>query len=653
MISRGEKIADILRAQQLLSQQQYEEIMKLYKSQSNARAMWSLLVKKKYVTSQQLTAILGEQISLEKKKQIGEILVDQGLITHEQLDAGLREQKRTGKRIGECLVDIGAIAREKLIDVLSAQLDVQHVVLDNMECDRDVLAAFPVELASTYTVIPLYENQGTITLAMADPTNRRVIDHIRYRTGKEIEPVIATKDSIRAAIAHYFAPAGGGIEDIDEARIDGTSQEDTAILEQVDESDHVARSEPSHMAGESAGDSSHVSGPGPADMTTALHALTARAIEAGAGSIHLAQLPSRVECVMRIDGMPHRRDGYPRDYGEALIRYIARRAGLSTQGSCVTDEGTIGLRSLGVDVSLHVHAVRADVYTPSTITALTCHLTYPSHCYRSFDEFAFDPVTREALVRVLRDTTGLLLVAGVPGQLRVDIRYALLDCVRARAETAGRIMTVEDPVRCRFDGVVHTQVDHARGYTLADAIQEARRWGADTVLADDLDCAEALASAVYAARTSRVIAEVSVCTVTEIMRMLVHAQQRSAWPLPMRTRVLVYTAIAQVCPECAQAAAPDEKMVRDFGLAPDTALYKGQGCVFCNNTGYDGTTGVYVFLDEETVSSLVDTEEGPAAQANRQAAATQRTLFTRSLVYLLQQGITSAEQARTLVERIS
>ena len=203
MQRRRKKLGEILIAQGLITNEQLVEALQVHKR--TGVSLVTVLVKLGYITEDDLTSVLGTQIQLDQKKRIGEVLIDQGLISQEQLMAGLEEQKTSKLQLGKCLVKLGFLSDNKLVDVLSAQLDIQHVLLDNFNFNRGLIRLIPEDMAKRYKVIPLFEKDGVLTVAIADPTNLRTIDHLKFKTGREIEPVIATEKSITTAIERNYA----------------------------------------------------------------------------------------------------------------------------------------------------------------------------------------------------------------------------------------------------------------------------------------------------------------------------------------------------------------------------------------------------------------------------------------------------------------
>jgi type IV pilus assembly protein PilB len=226
---RRKKLGEILIAQGMITNEQLLHALQEHKR--SGISLGTVLVKMGYISDDDLSSVLGEQIHLQSKKRIGEVLNEAGLVTNDQLNAGLEEQKKTGVRLGKCLIKLGYITESKLFDVLSAQLDVQHVVLENFTFSKELVRLIPEEMARRYKAIPLFETDGVLTVAMADPTNLRTIDHLKFKTGKEVDPVIASDVSIMAAIEKNYKP---GFEEMSQL-LENVSVKNEADLVKKDE----------------------------------------------------------------------------------------------------------------------------------------------------------------------------------------------------------------------------------------------------------------------------------------------------------------------------------------------------------------------------------------------------------------------------------
>lgn len=193
-----QKIGELLLAQGLIDEDQLDHALNEHKR--TGMMLGKIIVRLGFVTEETLTGILGAQIKLKRKKRIGDILIDQGYVTKEEVESALNLQKTSGKKLGTCLVELNAITETKLLDALSAQLEIPQVKLENFSFDLSAASLIPEEMARTHKVVPLYRRDKVLTIAMVDPTNLRTIDHIKFKTQLEVEPVMSTQRDILSSL---------------------------------------------------------------------------------------------------------------------------------------------------------------------------------------------------------------------------------------------------------------------------------------------------------------------------------------------------------------------------------------------------------------------------------------------------------------------
>jgi len=278
LAKRRKKLGEILIAQGLITEEQL--LFALREHKLTGISLGTILVKNGFIKDDDLTSVLGQQIQLDQKKRIGDILIEQGLISEEQLKAGLDEQKKCGLQLGKCLTKLGFLSEAKLLDVLSAQLDVTHVVLENFAFSRELLRIIPEEMARKYKAIPLYEQDGMVTFAMADPSNLRTIDHLKFKTGKEIEAVIATEKSILTAIDKNYS---SGLDDMTKI-LSNSQTEGIDVVEQEEETAEKITDEEG------------------AQVVKLANLIIQQAIQEGASDIHMEPMEKYVRLRFRVDG---------------------------------------------------------------------------------------------------------------------------------------------------------------------------------------------------------------------------------------------------------------------------------------------------------------------------------------------------------------
>ena len=316
MQRRRKKLGEILIAQGMITNEQLLEALQVHKR--TGVSLGTVLVNLGYITEDDLTSVLGVQIQLDQRKRIGELLIDQGLITEEQLKLGIEEQKKTKLLLGRCLVNLGFISESKLVVILAAQLDIQHVVLENFKFNKNLVKLIPEDMARKYKVIALFEKEGVLTVAMADPTNLRTLDHLKFKTGKEIDPVIASEKSIISSIDKNYGSIGEQMSQL----LDAVQVEELDVVKHEEEE-------------EGEGGMSDEEGE---QIVKLVNLIIGQAVTEKASDIHIEPMDSHVRLRYRIDGELIERNPIPltlaradnvapQDHGEHGHRREASPAG--------------------------------------------------------------------------------------------------------------------------------------------------------------------------------------------------------------------------------------------------------------------------------------------------------------------------------------
>ena len=211
-MAKGTKVGEILLEQGLIDEDQLQHALNEHRR--TGLMLGKVIVRLGFVDEDTMASILGEQISLKQKKRLGDILVEQGTVTQADVDEALAMQKQTGQKLGKCLVELHKITGEQLLNILSAQLDIPQVKLKNYHFDHGAVALITEEMSRTHKVVPLYVRGKTLTIAMADPTDMRTVDYLRFKTQMNVDSVMATEDDINKAIESLYGVQNTGIDEL-------------------------------------------------------------------------------------------------------------------------------------------------------------------------------------------------------------------------------------------------------------------------------------------------------------------------------------------------------------------------------------------------------------------------------------------------------
>jgi len=576
---RYKKLGEVLLAQKLINEMQL--LTALRECRRTSSNLGSTLVQLKYISQEDLTAILGEQIQLKQKKRIGEILVDQGLITQEQLTQGLDDQKKNKELLGKCLVKLGFITEVKLIDILSAQLDIQHVVLENFNFSKELIRLIPEEMARKHKVIPMYEQNGVLTVAMTDPTNLRTIDHIKFKTGKEIEPVIASEKSIMAVIEKNFSTAN---EDL--AQILGSAADAQTL-------DVVKNEEETDVLTDEEG----------AQVVKLVNLLVSQAISKKASDIHLEPLDAYTRLRYRIDGDLVEQNPIPIQLRAQITSRLKIMAGMDIAEKRKPQDGRFRIRHDGREIDLRVAAFPVMTRRHGVCENIVMRILDPESMNITIDMLGFLPEVQKKFEEVIERPDGILLVTGPTGSGKSSSLYAGLKRIN---NVDVKIVTMEDPVEFNLDGVAQGQINVAAGFTFAAGMRSILRLDPDIVMIGEMRDFETAQMAIQAALTGHLV--LSTLHTNDSPSAYTRLLDMGIEPFLVTSAVIGILAqrlVRRLC-KCKEPYDPDPALLQKLGLRPGLKFYKTKGCKICNGSGYKGRLGLYEFLTpDETINNMV------------------------------------------------
>ena len=455
MQRRRKKLGEILIAQGMITNEQLVEALQVHRR--TGVSLGTVLVKLGYITEDDLTSVLGTQIQLDQKKRIGEVLIDQGLITQEQLVTGLEEQKKSKMQLGKCLVKLGFITDNKLVDVLSAQLDIQHVMLDNFNFNRSLIQLIPEDMAKRYKVIPLFEKDGVLTVAIADPTNLRTIDHLKFKTGREIEPVIATEKSITTAIDRNYET---GVEQMNEL-LGAVQVEDLDVVKHDEEEE-----EPNKLTDEEG-----------AQIVKLVNLIITQAVNERASDIHIEPMERLVRLRYRVDGELEEKNPIPLQLRAQISSRLKIMAGMDIAEKRKPQDGHIQIRHQGREIDLRVSTFPVMTRTRGVNEKIVMRIIDKDAVQLSLDQLGFLPGMLATFDELIKTSDGIILVTGPTGSGKSSTLYAALQRVDTHYAGTMNIVTMEDPVEYTLDGINQGQINVKAGFTFADGMRSILQAG--------------------------------------------------------------------------------------------------------------------------------------------------------------------------------
>ena len=494
-------------------------------------------------------------------KKLGDILIEQGLVTQAQLDDVLAEQKITNQKIGEILVKRGLITNEELDRCISSQTGISKFNLSGYLIEPDIIKLVPEEFARKYKLIPVFIIENTLTVAMVDPTNVYVIDELQRTTKLNIEPVLAEELDIKKSQDQCYGGTGSLKE----------------IIASIDK-DKLAE-------GEKLGEE--------APIIKIVNHLIVEAVQMKASDIHIEPEERVLNVRYRVDGMLHTQPALPRDLSPAIISRVKIMSGLDIAEKRLPQDGRIMMKvgSKNVDFrvstcpTVHGENVVLRILDKSGLTLNLESLGFPTREFSLFKELLSSPY-------------GIILVTGPTGSGKTTTLYSALQIVNREHVN---IMTVEDPVEYQFPGIRQVQVNPVAGLTFASALRSFLRQDPNIIMLGEIRDKETAEIAVQAALTGHLVFSTlhtndSPSAFTRLIDMGVEPFLVSSSILG----VLAQRLVRKVCEKCKDSFVPSEEVLKNLGLedkiGKNIKFLRGKGCKLCSQSGYKGRVGIYELL---------------------------------------------------------
>ncbi|MFH2137504.1 MAG: ATPase, T2SS/T4P/T4SS family [Candidatus Omnitrophota bacterium] len=479
-----------------------------------------------------------------QKKLLGESLVEEGIITAEQLRQAKGEESRSGVRLRKLLVKMGFIDEYDLVAFLSEKFEVSRIELNNYLISPKVIELIPEDLARKYELIPILKIGGNLTCAMVDPWNIYALDELRLKTGFIIDPAVATEAEIHKALDEYYG-AKGSLED---------------ILKTLEEEKSKAKGKP----GDSAKELAELSGE-PLVMRL-VNLIIAKAVSEGASDIHIEPEENSLRVRFRVDGLLHEA-AKPAQYLQAsIISRIKVMSNLDIAERRIPQDGRFNLKMEGKAIDVRVSCMPT-VYGENVVL----RLLDTSSAFRALNEMGFPEVMLKEYNKLIYRPYGIVLVTGPTGSGKTTTLYASLDKINAIEKN---IITVEDPVEYKLPGIRQTMVNSKVNLTFASGMRAILRQDPDIIMVGEIRDTETAEIAIQAALTGHLVFSTlhtndAASAVTRLIDMGIE---------PFLIASSVIGVIAQrlvrvICKEC-----------------------KGKGCPVCLEKGYKGRVGIYELL---------------------------------------------------------
>jgi len=565
--------------------------------------------------------------------RIGELLTKAKLLTEEQLNRALDEQKQSGGRIGEHLIRLGYVSEEDILDCLSQQYGVPSINLQHFEIDESIIRLIPSDVARKYQFIPVSKTGATLTVAMSDPTNVFAMDDITFITGYRVEPVVASEESLRAAIDAYY----GTTHAIELKKVmDDLSTVEEAALEVLE--DEEDEEDLDITDDEAAADE--------APVVRLVNLILTDALKRGASDIHIEPYEKSYRVRFRVDGVLYEIMNPPMKLKEAIASRLKILARLDIAEKRLPQDGRIKIK-----MKLQGKLKELD-YRVSTLPTLhgekiVMRLLDKDNLMLDMTKLGFEKPSLKNFEHAITQPYGMVLVTGPTGSGKTNTLYSALSRVNTPEVN---IMTAEDPVEFQLPGINQVQMKENIGLNFAAALRSFLRQDPNIVLVGEIRDFETAEIAIKAALTGHLVLSTlhtndAPSTINRLMNMGIE-------PFLVATSVNLIVAqrlIRKICPNCKEEEDAPLQALLNVGFseaeAPEIQLYRGRGCDHCNQRGYKGRIALFEVM---TVSD--DIRELILSGAT--AIELRRKSLEEGMIGLRQSGLQKIRDGITTIEEV-
>ncbi|MFZ0309963.1 MAG: type IV-A pilus assembly ATPase PilB [Candidatus Sulfotelmatobacter sp.] len=566
-------------------------------------------------------------------QRLGDLLVKEKIITPEQLEQATKAQKEQNVRLGSALVKLGFLTDEDVTNFLSRQYGVPAINLSYFEIDPAVVKLIPFETAKRYQILPLSRVGASLTIAMVDPTNVFAMDDIKFMTGFNIEPVVASESSILAGIDKSYGAAKGNEEDLETVMQSMSEMNESDVEVQAEE----AQMELSQL--EKAADE--------APVVKLVNLILTDAVKRGASDIHIEPYEKEFRVRFRIDGVLQSIMSPPLKLKDAITSRLKIMAKLDISEKRLPQDGRIMLK---MNIGGRKKQLDFRVSTLPTLWGekIVLRLLDKENLRLDMTKLGFEPESLVKFEKAILKPYGMVLVTGPTGSGKTNTLYSSISRLN---QPDTNIMTAEDPVEFQLAGVNQVQMKEQIGLNFAAALRSFLRQDPNIILVGEIRDFETAEIAIKAALTGHLVLSTlhtngAPETITRLMNMGIE-------PFLVATSVHLICAqrlVRRICKDCAEVVEVPVQTLIEEGYGPEEAktvkIQKGKGCGICNNTGYKGRCGLYEVME-------VDDEIRELVLVGASAVELKKKAIERGMITLRRSGLIKVAAGMTTLEEVA
>lgn len=554
-----------------------------------------------------------------KKKRLGDILIDAGIITEEQLSTALAVQREKGLKLGETLIDMDFTTEVEIANALHRQLNYDYVILSERRVDQEIIKLVGEEILRKHTVMPFEFKAGypnILRVAMANPLDFLAIDDIAIVTNFQIEPAVATPQDIASAIDKYY----GNIEALKVAQ------------RYTQERDNLIKTEPLTQDTTS----EEVEN---APIVVLVRSIIEQGIRSRASDIHVEPLEDELRVRYRIDGVMNKGRRYNLNLMPAIVARLKILSGMDISEKRRPQDGRITMA-----VGRTEYDIRSSVLPTVYGEKIVLRIATKNGFTRDKKELGFTDEELQRYDKMISQPHGIILITGPTGSGKSTTLYTMITSLNKEGVN---LITIEDPVEAHIPGVNQVQVNDRVNLTFASALRSILRQDPDIIMIGEIRDQETAEIAVKASITGHLVGSTihtnsAAGTVTRVTDMGVEPFLLSE----ALAGIIAQRLVRRLCPDCKKKkeATDTEKHLLGHPADKPLQIYEAVGCVKCNDTGYNGRIGIYEILQSSTRIREAIRKKWPTDAIAEIAESEGMKPLKQRAVELVHEGITSVEE---------
>ncbi len=539
---------------------------------------------------------------------LGQVLVSEKYLTPDQINEVVKYKDENRARFGDACIKLGFIDEDQLMDVLGQQLHLPRVDLENFEVDSNALDMVDKELAKNYNIVPLYAFEDEITVATAEPLNVNALDAVNRITGLKVQPALATITQISHCVEDYSAFF----------KNKESLNDEEPQLEAAEEEHIVA------IADKIMNDS----------------------MELGTSDIHIEHLEKQVVVRVRVDGIMQELIKVSKANARALVSRFKVMSGIDIAESRKPQDGRFEFKSNdGKKVDL-----RVSTYPSAYGEKIVMRILDPSKGNIPLEKLGFSRSTFKQWSKACNETTGIVLVTGPTGSGKSTTLYATLTMI---ADIEKHVITIEDPIEYKFDGIVQGQLNEQAGMTFASALRAMLRQDPDIIMVGEMRDRETIDLAVRAALTGHLV--LSTLHTNDAAATYSRLFDMGSDPFLLSTTVraiLAQRLIRRLCEKCKEPYDPSEGELESVGMDnPGKVIFRPhpRGCISCSGRGYKGRAGLYELLVPTPEINEMVKDSKPDVDIRKMAYDQGMSSLQNEGFQYVKNGVTSIEEVKRVL----